>query len=153
MCLCMYVHGVSVAVAVSANFSLFLFQNERNMSFFNSLQQYVSSGVASLTLSPKRFSLSREGSTSADAPPESACGPPSPAHGYPKVVPLPGATSPIPRVRRRTLECPPGGTGLGIPTTPRRVGSFRHQRPARTPLMFCRRRQSWPEFDQQATSG
>lgn len=29
------------------------------MSFFNSLQQYVTSGVAGLGLSPRRFSLSR----------------------------------------------------------------------------------------------
>ncbi|KAK1125517.1 hypothetical protein K0M31_005876 [Melipona bicolor] len=33
------------------------------MSFFNSLQQYVSDSVANLTLSPKRFSFSREDST------------------------------------------------------------------------------------------
>lgn len=132
------------------------------MSFFNSLQQYVSSGVASLSLSPKRFSLSRQGSSSGEGPTDASPGSrsgsigsaaaPSTAHGYPKVVPLPGTTSPIPRVRRRTLECPPV-PGLVVPNTPRRVGSFRHQRPARTPLMFCRRRQSWPEFDQQATSG
>jgi hypothetical protein len=56
----------------------------------------------------------------------------------------------------------PPGTG-----PPRRLGSFRkaspqHQHQATTPgsagisrqpLMFCRRRQSWPEVDQQATSG
>lgn len=30
------------------------------MSFFNSLQQYVTSGVAGLGLSPRRFSLSRQ---------------------------------------------------------------------------------------------
>ena len=34
-----------------------------NMSFFNSLQQYVTSGVAGLGLSPRRFSLSRQEST------------------------------------------------------------------------------------------
>lgn len=33
------------------------------MSFFNSLQQYVTSGVAGLGLSPRRFSLSRQDST------------------------------------------------------------------------------------------
>lgn len=33
------------------------------MSFFNSLQQYVSDSVANLSLSPKRFSFSREDST------------------------------------------------------------------------------------------
>jgi hypothetical protein len=32
------------------------------MSFFSSLQQYVSSGVAGLGLSPRRFSLSRQDS-------------------------------------------------------------------------------------------
>lgn len=30
------------------------------MSFFNALQQYVTSGVAGLGLSPRRFSLSRQ---------------------------------------------------------------------------------------------
>lgn len=30
------------------------------MSFFSSLQQYVTSGVAGLGLSPRRFSLSRQ---------------------------------------------------------------------------------------------
>lgn len=33
------------------------------MSFFNSLQQYVTSGVAGLGLSPRRFSLSRQDSS------------------------------------------------------------------------------------------
>lgn len=33
------------------------------MSFFNSLQQYVTSGVAGLGLSPRRFSLQRQEST------------------------------------------------------------------------------------------
>lgn len=142
------------------------------MSFFNSLQQYVSSGVANLSLSPKRFSLSRDNSSGGNytdiSPSEHinatsgrsastgnviTTGSNSTVHGFPKVVPPPGTTSPFPRVRRRTIECPPGPGSLDVPTTPRRVGSFRHQRPVRTPLMFCRRRQSWPEFDQQATSG
>lgn len=41
------------------------------MSFFNSLQQYVTSGVAGLGLSPRRFSLSRQESTE---PPGGATG-------------------------------------------------------------------------------
>ncbi|KAL0270923.1 UNVERIFIED_CONTAM: hypothetical protein PYX00_008194 [Menopon gallinae] len=139
------------------------------MSFLNSLQQYVSSGVASLSLSPKRFSLGRDHSSGGcgerDLSPEPvnsgrsastgnviASGGAA-AYGFPKVVPPPGTTSPFLRARRKTIEGPPGSSGLDVPMTPRRVGSFRHQRPARTPLMFCRRRQSWPEFDQQATSG
>lgn len=39
------------------------------MSFFNSLQQYVTSGVAGLGLSPRRFSLSRQESTEPPQPP------------------------------------------------------------------------------------
>lgn len=35
------------------------------MSFFSSLQQYVTSGVAGLGLSPRRFSISRQDSTEA----------------------------------------------------------------------------------------
>lgn len=35
-------------------------EQPRKMSFFNSLQQYVTSGVAGLGLSPRRFSLSRQ---------------------------------------------------------------------------------------------
>ena len=141
------------------------------MSFFNSLQQYVSTGVANLSLNSKRFSLSRDNSSSGNnysdvSPSENinassdkisstgnAPPPPPPAHGFPKVVPTQGVVSSFPRARRKTIECPPGMNELAIPTTPRRVGSFRHQRPPRAPLMFCRRRQSWPEFDQQATSG
>lgn len=43
------------------------------MSFFNSLQQYVTSGVAGLGLSPRRFSLSRQESTEPQQqPPPSA---------------------------------------------------------------------------------
>nr|XP_029712579.1 loricrin-like [Aedes albopictus] len=38
------------------------------MSFFSSLQQYVTSGVAGLGLNPRRFSLSRQESTEATTP-------------------------------------------------------------------------------------
>ncbi|XP_067004225.1 uncharacterized protein [Anabrus simplex] len=160
------------------------------MSFFNSLQQYVTSSVANLSLSPKRFSLSRESSNgSGDMPPASpgisgagstsgggrsastgnATVPPVTAssvlHGFPKVVPPPGTVTPPHSrslsARRKTLECPPV-PGLVLPPgagPPRRLGSFRKQHqhsqpgPAPAKLMFCRRRQSWPEVDQQATSG
>ncbi|KAJ4427891.1 hypothetical protein ANN_23899 [Periplaneta americana] len=176
------------------------------MSFFNSLQQYVTSSVANLSLSPKRFSLSRdssaEGSTDGTGshPPltpgatgscssvtsgrsasagnvvvSPAHSGPSMLHGFPKVVPPPGTVTPPHgrslSARRRTLECPPP-PGLVLPPgagPPRRLGSFRksnqqqqQQQQATTPgsaglgrqpLMFCRRRQSWPEVDQQATSG
>lgn len=46
-------------------------QIEQKMSFFNSLQQYVTSGVAGLGLSPRRFSLSRQesGEQPAQQPP------------------------------------------------------------------------------------
>lgn len=179
------------------------------MSFFNSLQQYVTSSVANLSLSPKRFSLSRDSSHEGNAdgagnhPPltpgatgsssgsgsitsgrsasagnvivSPAHGGPSVLHGFPKVVPPPGTVTPPHSrslsTRRRTLECPPP-PGLVLPPgagPPRRLGSFRkntqqqqQQQQATTPgsagigrqhLMFCRRRQSWPEVDQQATSG
>ncbi|KAK9310328.1 hypothetical protein QLX08_000330 [Tetragonisca angustula] len=149
------------------------------MSFFNSLQQYVSDSVANLTLSPKRFSFSREdtttnatgrsgstGSVTATTNTNSTAQQSTP-HGYPKVVPPPGAaTSSHGRslsARRRTLECtsapgltvhPAAGSASGS-TSPRRVGSFRRSTGSgdRPPLMFCRRRPSWPEVDIQATSG
>ncbi|XP_076385469.1 BAI1 associated protein 3 isoform X3 [Megachile rotundata] len=149
------------------------------MSFFNSLQQYVTDSVASLTLSPKRFSFSREDSTSTSGTGRSgstgsvtaanntnSTAQQSTPHGYPKVVPPPGTvTSSHSRslsTRRRTLECtspgltvhPATGSASGS-TSPRRVGSFRRSTGSadRPPLMFCRRRPSWPEVDIQATSG
>ena len=84
-----------------------------------------------------------------------------------QVVPPPGTvTSSHVRslsTRRRTLECtsapgltvhPAAGATSGS-TSPRRVGSFRRNTGSsdRPPLMFCRRRPSWPEVDIQATSG
>lgn len=39
------------------------------MSFFSSIQQYVTSGVAGLGLSPRKFSLSRQDSAEAAPPP------------------------------------------------------------------------------------
>ncbi|KAG7211433.1 hypothetical protein KM043_010720 [Ampulex compressa] len=149
------------------------------MSFFNSLQQYVSDSVASLSLSPKRFSFSREDSTTGATGRSGSTGSvtsttntsttvqQAPPHGFPKVVPPPGTmTSSHSRslsTRRRTLECtsspgltvhPATGSGSGA-TSPRRVGSFRRSAGSadRPPLMFCRRRPSWPEVDIQATSG
>ncbi|XP_072156728.1 BAI1-associated protein 3 isoform X1 [Bemisia tabaci] len=119
------------------------------MSFFNSLQQYVTSSVANLSLSPKRFSLSKESSSeipsvgseegngngSRSGSTGSVNAPPL---GFPKVVPPPGTSTPP---RRRTLE------------GPKRTGSFKQASQHRRPLFFCKRRLSWPEVDQQATSG
>ncbi|XP_043585463.1 BAI1-associated protein 3 isoform X1 [Bombus pyrosoma] len=149
------------------------------MSFFNSLQQYVSDSVANLTLSPKRFSFSREDSATSASGRSGSTGSvtgttntnstaqQSTPHGYPKVVPPPGAaTSSHGRslsARRRTLECtsapgltvhPAAGSASGS-TSPRRAGSFRRSTGSgdRPPLKFCRRRPSWPEVDIQATSG
>ncbi|KAI4497086.1 hypothetical protein M0802_007832 [Mischocyttarus mexicanus] len=166
------------------------------MSFFNSLQQYVSDSVASFSLSPKRFSFSREDSagttgrsgSSGSIVNDNSSTHQSTPHGFPKVVPPPGTTlssSSQARSlsRRRTLDCtvPSGlsvhpvaaaaaaaandalvcgsvcGQGSGGSPSPRRVGSFRRSTAGtssdRPPLMFCRRRPSWPEFDIQATSG
>lgn len=39
------------------------------MSFFSSIQQYVTSGVAGLGLSPRKFSLSRQDSAEVAPPP------------------------------------------------------------------------------------
>ncbi|XP_012239526.1 BAI1-associated protein 3 isoform X1 [Bombus vosnesenskii] len=149
------------------------------MSFFNSLQQYVSDSVANLSLSPKRFSFSREDSATSASGRSGSTGSvtgttntnstaqQSTPHGYPKVVPPPGAaTSSHGRslsARRRTLECtsapgltvhPAAGSASGS-TSPRRAGSFRRSTGSgdRPPLKFCRRRPSWPEVDIQATSG
>ncbi|XP_017887694.1 BAI1-associated protein 3 isoform X2 [Ceratina calcarata] len=150
------------------------------MSFFNSLQQYVSDSVASLSLSPKRFSFSREDSGSSTTGRSGSTGSvtgttgstnstaqQATPYGYPKVVPPPGmATGNYGRslsTRRRTLECtsapgltvhPAAGSASGT-TSPRRVGSFRRSTGSgdRPPLTFCRRRPSWPEVDIQATSG
>ncbi|KOC60100.1 BAI1-associated protein 3 [Habropoda laboriosa] len=149
------------------------------MSFFNSLQQYVSDSVANLSLSPKRFSFSREDSASSATGRSGSTGSvtgttntnstaqQSTPHGYPKVVPPPGTVSSSHgrslSTRRRTLDStsvpgltvhPAAGSGSGS-TSPRRVGSFRRSTGSgdRPPLMFCRRRPSWPEVDIQATSG
>ncbi|XP_055685736.1 BAI1-associated protein 3 [Lutzomyia longipalpis] len=125
------------------------------MSFFSSLQQYVTSGVAGLGLSPRRFSMSRQEST--EVPQDK--GNNSHVHGFPKVVPQPGAATPPPqtttgqsssRRQSRNLEC----------LVPPRTGSFRQRNspvhttpPDRPPLAFCRRRLSWPEIDSRSTSG
>ncbi|XP_070168041.1 BAI1-associated protein 3 isoform X3 [Polyergus mexicanus] len=148
------------------------------MSFFNSLQEIVTNSVASFSLSPKRFSFSREdskgdssgtgrssstGSVTSTTNTSTTAAQVTP-HGFPKVVPPPGTVTSHTRslsTRRRTLECTsaPGltvhpATGSGA-TSPRRVGSFRRSGGSsdRPPLMFCRRRPSWPEVDIQATSG
>ncbi|KAL2736409.1 BAI1-associated protein 3 isoform X1 [Vespula maculifrons] len=165
------------------------------MSFFNSLQQYVSDSVASFSLSPKRFSFSREDSASTTGRSgssgsivnDNSSAHQSTPHGFPKVVPPPGTTvssSSQARSlsRRRTFDCtvpsglsvhpvaaaaaaasdgsvcgPVCGQSCGSSPSPRRVGSFRRSTAGastdRPPLMFCRRRPSWPEFDVQATSG
>ncbi|XP_025268949.1 BAI1-associated protein 3 isoform X1 [Camponotus floridanus] len=149
------------------------------MSFFNSLQEIVTNSVASLSLSPKRFSFSREdskgdssgtgrssstGSVTSTTNTSTTAAQQATPHGFPKVVPPPGTVTSHTRslsTRRRTLECTssPGltvhpATGSGA-TSPRRVGSFRRSGGSsdRPPLMFCRRRPSWPEVDIQATSG
>lgn len=120
------------------------------MSFFNSLQQYVTSSVANLSLSPKRFSLSKESSAEG---PEDFGGPPGAAGrsastgsvssipGFPKVVPSPGVVSSP--SRRKTLECP------------KKMVSFRQSstQQQRQTYKYCKRRLSWPEIDQQQTSG
>ncbi|KAH0954672.1 hypothetical protein HN011_004995, partial [Eciton burchellii] len=142
-------------------------------------EEYVTNSVASFSLSPKRFSFSREdskdaggtgrssstGSVTSTINTSSTAAQQTTPHGFPKVVPPPGTVTSSHThslsVRRRTLECTssPGltvhpATGSGA-TSPRRVGSFRRSGGSsdRPPLMFCRRRPSWPEVDINATSG
>ncbi|GLV43825.1 hypothetical protein CBL_11595 [Carabus blaptoides fortunei] len=134
------------------------------MSFFSSLQEYVSSSVAGLSLSPKRFSLGRADTETAptqqhqssitDTSPNAGSRSSSTdggTHGFPKVVPTPGTTALV-QNRRRTLEC------LLPSTTQRRPGSFRQQRQPKmytdkTQHTFCCRRLSWPDMDHQVISG
>ncbi|XP_037044605.1 BAI1-associated protein 3 isoform X2 [Bradysia coprophila] len=130
------------------------------MSFFNSLQQYVTSGVAGLGLSPRRFSLSRQESTEPSQPQPATdkkeTNSTQPHHGFPKVIPAPGTVTPPQsqgsiRRQSRALEC----------LAPPRKGSFRQRHspvhqptpPDRPPLVFCKRRLSWPEVDPTSTSG
>ncbi|CAG9770591.1 unnamed protein product [Ceutorhynchus assimilis] len=122
------------------------------MSFFNSLSEYVTNSVAGLSLSPKRFSLSRTDtseSSSGPSPCSRSNSGDSNTPGFPKVLPAPGATALVQR-RRSTLEAL-------VPTPPvRRPGSFRVRSPKTTPERpsnFCCRRQSWPEVDHQVRSG
>ncbi|KRT84014.1 hypothetical protein AMK59_670, partial [Oryctes borbonicus] len=117
-----------------------------NMSFFSSLQEYVSNSVAGLSLSPKRFSLGRTETTENAPSPAGirSCSGDSNTPGFPKVLPAPGASALV-QNRRRTLECL-------VPAPPvRRPGSFRQRTPKATPekpnYSFCCRRPSWPEID------
>lgn len=76
--------------------------------------------------------------------------------GFPKVIPPPGTVTPPQsqgsiRRQSRALEC----------LAPPRKGSFRQRHspvhqptpPDRPPLVFCKRRLSWPEVDPTSTSG
>jgi hypothetical protein len=70
------------------------------MSFFNSLQEYVTNSVASFSLSPKRFSFSREdskdaggtgrssstGSVTSTINTSSTAAQQTTPHGFPKVI-------------------------------------------------------------------
>ncbi|KAK9871553.1 hypothetical protein WA026_012931 [Henosepilachna vigintioctopunctata] len=125
------------------------------MSFLNSLTEIVSNSVAGLSLSPKRFSLSRvdttEGGSAGVTPGSRSNSGDSNTPGFPKVLPAPGASALVQR-RKSTLECL-------VPTPPvRRPGSFRQPRspkatPVERPSTFCTRRLSWPDIDHQIRSG
>lgn len=100
-----------------------------------------------------RFSLTRSDTT--DVPTVSACGSrsnsgDSSSPGFPKVLPVPGASALVQR-RKSTLEV------LIPPNLPnRKQGSFRQKSPRATPERpptFCLRRQSWPEINLQVNSG
>ncbi|XP_044760714.1 BAI1-associated protein 3 [Coccinella septempunctata] len=125
------------------------------MSFLNSLSEIVSNSVAGLSLSPKRFSLSRadtsESGSAGLTPGSRSNSGDSNTPGFPKVLPTPGASALVQR-RKSTLECL-------VPAPPvRRPGSFRQRSPKTTPVerrpsTFCTRRLSWPEIDHQVRSG
>lgn len=112
------------------------------MSFFSSLHQIVTSGVANLNLSPKRFSLSKESGTDGDE----ATGTASATAASSRSAST-GSVSGIPRI------VTPQGSGGSRSSGPRRTGSFRQISQPRNPLAFCRRKSSWPEIDQSASSG
>ncbi|XP_050430788.1 BAI1-associated protein 3 isoform X3 [Adelges cooleyi] len=115
------------------------------MSFFTSLHQIVTSGVAQLSLSPKRFSLSKESGADGEEAAVAAAAAASSSRSAST-----GSVSGIPRI------VTPQGSGSGGPRSsggPRRTGSFRQISQPRNPQAFCRRRQSWPEIDQNASSG
>ncbi|XP_024086156.1 BAI1-associated protein 3 isoform X2 [Cimex lectularius] len=112
------------------------------MSFFSSLQQMVSSGVANLSLSPKRHSISKESGGSGPPPPVGANEARSASiPGFPRLIPPHPAAAPV---RRKTID----------QSSTRRSFKGNQEPPgSRQPLVFCRRRLSWPEVDLQATSG
>ncbi|XP_050539077.1 BAI1-associated protein 3 isoform X2 [Daktulosphaira vitifoliae] len=114
------------------------------MSFFTSLHQIVTSSVANLNLSPKRFSLSKESGTDGEEAAALAAATASSSRSAST-----GSVSGIPRI------VTPQGISGGSRSSggPRRTGSFRQISQPRNPQAFCRRRQSWPEIDQNATSG
>lgn len=116
------------------------------MSFFSSLHQIVTSGVANLNLSPKRFSLSKEPGTDGD---EAAVAAAAAATATSSRSASTGSVSGIPRI-----VTPQGSGGGNGPRSsgPRRTGSFRQISQPRNPMAFCRRRSSWPEIDQTALS-
>lgn len=107
-----------------------------------------------------RFSLGRSDNTeaplvtasSSDGPEGRSSSTDGSIHGFPKVLPAPGAGSFVQNRRRSTLECP-------SPCAPqRRAGSFRQPKQPKTPTErppggFCCRRVSWPDVDHQVISG
>ncbi|XP_065160507.1 BAI1-associated protein 3 isoform X2 [Atheta coriaria] len=123
------------------------------MSFFSSLQEYVSNSVAGLTLSPKRNDTGSGSGSGAESPTPStvrSSSGDSNTPGFPKVLPAPGA-SPLVQSRRSTLDSL-------VPAPPvRRTASFRQKSPKATPdhlkRTFCCRRLSWPDIDHQVVSG
>lgn len=116
------------------------------MSFFSSLHQIVTSSVANLNLSPKRFSLSKEsGPDSDDTTIPMGVG----ATATSSRSASTGSVSGIPRI-----VTPQGNGGSGTRSSgPRRTGSFRQISQPRNPMAFCRRSSSWTEIDQTASSG
>ncbi|XP_025193246.1 BAI1-associated protein 3 isoform X2 [Melanaphis sacchari] len=116
------------------------------MSFFSSLHQIVTSSVANLNLSPKRFSLSKESGPDGDDATAAVAAASTATSSRSAST---GSVSGIPRI-----VTPQGNGGSCARSSgPRRTGSFRQISQPRNPMAFCRRRNSWPEIDQTATSG
>lgn len=131
---------------------IFFFQNEvihtitNKMSFFSSLHQIVTSSVANLNLSPKRFSLSKESGPDGDDATAAVVAASTATSSRSAST---GSVSGIPRI-----VTPQGNGGSCARSSgPRRTGSFRQISQPRNPMAFCRRRNSWPEIDQTASSG
>ncbi|XP_046402880.1 uncharacterized protein LOC124168661 [Ischnura elegans] len=119
------------------------------MSFFSSLQQYVSSGVASLNLSPKRFSLGREDNATGQPPgaaEETAANTGSVRRKTLPVTPTTGQHG----QQQQLIQLPVSPMGGGV--SPQR-GSIASSCGELVVPPGRRSRQSWADIEQSTVSG